>query len=165
MKLIVLLILLPLALLRAEAPPLGDEYGVVIKPATFWIGPPNRENAMPFLRIPKGTHVRIIEEEGDYYRVNHKDLIGYVERKLVQKLGESNAAPERAPAHTNPSSPFYLVETATSLRETPDSKAPVLLRLPAQGRVEVLEKSEKYWWKVRYKDKTGWAKAALLNPE
>jgi SH3-like domain-containing protein len=171
MKLTVLLIFFSLALLRAETLAAGDEYGIVLKPATFWIGPPDKENAMAFLRIPQGTQVRIIEEEGDYYRINHKDLIGYVERKLVQKLDENGAAKE-TPAPVNPpipspshTSPFYLVTTATSLRDSPDSQASVLLRLPPEGRVELLEKTDKYWWKVRYKEKTGWAKAALLNAE
>lgn len=170
MKLTVLLISFSLALLRAETLPAGDEYGIVLKPATFWIGPPDKENAMAFLRIPQGTQVRIIEEEGDYYRINHKDLIGYVERKLVQKLDENGAAketsaPAPAPLAPTPTTPFYLVATATSLRDSPDSRASVLLRLPPEGRVELLEKTDKYWWKVRYKEKTGWAKAALLNAE
>ena len=163
MKLTVLLISFSLALLRAEALPAGDEYGILLKSATFWIGPPHKENAMAFLRIPQGTQVRILEEEGDYYRVNHKELIGYVERKLVQKIGENSVAKETpAPA---PTSSFYRIASATSLRDSPDSKASILLRLPPEGRVELLEKTDKYWWKVRYKEKTGWAKAALLNAE
>ena len=160
-----------------------EEFGVLLKSTTFWIGTPEEEGAMAYLKIPEGTKVKILSEEGKYYRVNHKDLIGYVESKVVKKIIPGEEDQPRAsskpapPVHDKPAtivkpSPpppsgtgYYLVTTRTSLREGPDSDTAVLLRLPEGDRVEVLESSGKYWWKVRYKTTTGWAKAALLREE
>ncbi|MBK8490691.1 MAG: SH3 domain-containing protein [Saprospirales bacterium] len=159
-----------------------EEFGVLLKSTTFWIGTPEEEGAMAYLKIPQGTKVKILSEEGKYYRINHKDLIGYVESKSVRKVipGSEDPSPTVSkpapPAHekpktVKPSLPsssgtgYYRVMDRTSLREGPDSDATVLLRLPEGDRVEVLESSGKYWWKVKYKTTTGWAKAALLREE
>ena len=162
-----------------------DEFGIVLKTATFYIGLPEKEGAMAYLRIPEGTLVKILEEEGAYYRINHKDLIGYVEQKLVKKVppmeeGEPVAQVVKTPAPVEkpivkpgtmpPSKPsggagVYQVTEKTSLRQSPDSQSEVLLRLPIGGKVEVLEKTDQYWWKARYDGRTGWVKCALLRKE
>lgn len=162
-----------------------EEFGVLIKSATFWIGTPEEGGAMPYLKIPQGTKVVILAEEGKYFRINHKDLIGYVESKAVRiitpgeeepKPASSKPAPQVKPKEEKavrpipPSPPssgagFYLVTERTSLRDGPDSQATVILRLPVDGKVEVLDATGKYWWKITYSGKTGWAKAALLRKE
>lgn len=163
---------------------LAEEFGIVTQAATFWIGLPGKENALAYLKIPEGTLVKILEEEGIYYRINHKDLIGYVEQKLVKKvpdvvetMQETKVTDPTPPPAGKPASKIaavvqkdpgpgsYLVTQETSLRESPDSQARVLYRLPVDGRVEVLEAAGKYWWKAAYKGKTGWVKCALLLKE
>ena len=57
----------------------------------------------------------------------------------------------------------YLLTDATSLREGPDHTTHVLLRFVPGNQVKVLEKTNKFWWKVTYKNKIGYAKAALLK--
>jgi hypothetical protein len=57
------------------------------------------------------------------------------------------------------------VTQSTSLRVQPDSQSGVILRLRPDDRLEVLDDSGKWWWKVRHEGKTGWAKAALLRAE
>ncbi|MCB0633449.1 MAG: SH3 domain-containing protein [Saprospiraceae bacterium] len=59
----------------------------------------------------------------------------------------------------------YSITTATSLRQDADSKAKVLLRLQPGDRVEVLDTTDQWWWKVRFKEKTGYAKALLMQQE
>jgi uncharacterized protein YgiM (DUF1202 family) len=151
-----------------------DPYGIVIQVTTLWIGVPGTAEAMAFLRIPEGTQVRILEDASKYYKIAHNELIGYVDRSHVQPAGAKNATltanvakPQiqttQSPKPTYSSSASYVVTQATSLRTGPDSQNPVILRLPEGGGIEVLEKTEKYWWKVTYKGKTGWAKAALLE--
>ncbi len=51
----------------------------------------------------------------------------------------------------------------TSLRQTADSKAKVLLRFAKGDVVSVLEKTNVYWWKVEFKGQVGWVKARLLK--
>jgi len=155
---------------------IADDLGVITQAATFWIGTPEKSGAMAFLRIPEGTEVKILGEEGNYYRINHKDLIGYVDSKAIRKLNSDveeepptsvqRSSPKKKIAHSHSTysgRDFYRITHRTSLRENPDSKATVLLRLPEQGRVQVLESSGKYWWRVKYKGTIGWAKAALLQ--
>jgi hypothetical protein len=153
----------------------GEErIGIVIEPTVLYIGHPERENAMPYLRIAQGTEVKIIGEEAPFFKIVHKELIGYVSSKTVKPLDELDtpaAAPresEEKPHFTAPvaaGSGDYTLTQETSLREGPDSKARVLARFDAGDRVEVLDDSGKYWWKVVYNGKTGWAKAALLRKE
>lgn len=154
----------------------GEErMGIVIEPTVLYIGHPERENAMPYLRIAQGTEVKIIGEDAPYFKIVHKELIGYVRSKAVkplEELDEPVASPPQAveekPRYSTPffaESGYYTLTDETSLREGPDSKAKVLARFDAGDRVEVLDDSGKYWWKVVYNGKTGWAKAALLRKE
>lgn len=164
---------------------LVEELGILLKSATFYIGIPEKSGAMAYLKIPEGTIVRILEAEGAYYRINHKDLIGYVEQKLVKKVPPAAETAKESPTVGNvppPQKPVpdkspeptvakksvsasYLVTEKTSLRADPDSEAEVLLRLPVDGKVIVLDNTGKYWWKASYNGKTGWVKCALLRKE
>lgn len=148
--------------------------GVVVEPTVLYIGHPDRENAMAYLRIPQGTEVKIIGIEASYFKILHKELIGYVKSKAVKPLDEADepaATPKPAevqPRYDEPvaaRSGYYTLTDETSLREGPDSKARVLARFDVGDRVEVLDDSGKYWWKVVFNGKTGWAKAALLRKE
>ncbi|MCB0550247.1 MAG: tetratricopeptide repeat protein [Phaeodactylibacter sp.] len=58
---------------------------------------------------------------------------------------------------------FFQVTKATSLRERPTSSSSVLRRLAEGDRLQVIEKTEYYWWKVRDNGRTGYVKAQLLE--
>ena len=181
MKYTLLLLALPLLAFATDTKNrsvLEDPYGVVTQATTLWIGVPGTADAMAFLRIPEGTQVRILEDASKYYKIAHNELIGYVDRSHIQPAGTKNIAlsaseanPQAKPTLTKKESPkptysassSYVVTQVTSLRTGPDSQNQVILRLPEGAGVEVLEKTGKYWWKVTYKGKTGWAKAALLQ--
>lgn len=64
---------------------------------------------------------------------------------------------------SNPASNIYQVTQATSLREGSHHTTNVLLRFNPGDQVEVLEKTDHWWWKVQYNGKIGYAKAALLK--
>lgn len=61
-----------------------------------------------------------------------------------------------------PSIGAYKITEATSLREGPTHTTRILARFNSGDAVEVLEKTDEFWWKVRYKGKVGYAKAAAL---
>lgn len=169
----------------ASKGPTADELGILVQAATFWIGLPEKPGAMAYLIVPEGTVVKILGEEGAYFRVNHKDLIGYLEQELVQRvepdlepdperpvnveppfprtISENRPAPYAAPMKAR--TDYFVVTEKTSLRESPDSQAEVLLRLSVDAKMEVLDSSGKYWWKVQYNGRTGWVKSALLRKE
>lgn len=180
----ILIIIRPAGAWASKGPAI-DDLGILIRAATFWIGLPEKPGAMAYLIVPEGTVVKILGEEGAYFRVNHKDLIGYLEQKLVQRvepdlepdperpvnveppfprtISENRPAPYAAPMKA--STDYFVVTEKTSLRESPDSQAEVLLRLSVDAKMEVLDSSGKYWWKVQYNGRTGWVKSALLRKE
>lgn len=55
------------------------------------------------------------------------------------------------------------VKTATSLRETPAQNAAVLIKIPADSLVEILEKTNEQWWKVKYWKRVGYVNVAALS--
>lgn len=74
------------------------------------------------------------------------------------------STPPTQPAATDlETSTKFMLKEATGMRESPTHTARTLLRFEAGDKVELLEKTDEFWWKVRYKNKTGYAKAALLE--
>lgn len=57
----------------------------------------------------------------------------------------------------------YQLTQATSLREGSHHTTGVILRFSAGDEVEVLEKTDRWWWKVRFNGQVGYAKSALLK--
>jgi len=51
----------------------------------------------------------------------------------------------------------------TSLRENPNSKSQVILRLQVDSKVYVLDDSRSWWAKVKYQEKVGWVKKSYLK--
>lgn len=161
-----------------------DDTGIILSSADFWIGIPDEQNAMPFLKIPEGTKVKILDLEKEFYKIEHRNMLGYVKKHLV-KIVESESVivreepetttpePETAPVRQVKKSetkyyppvgaPQYSVTRATSLRTEPNSQAKVILRFEPGDQVQVLESTGKYWWKVKFRGETGWAKSALLK--
>lgn len=164
----------------------ANDTGVLLETAEFWVNMPMDENASPLLRISKGTKLKILERGDFYFKVIHRNLVGYVEQRVVNVIEAVPAEPAdqlvargvdlpdaveekkvEMPsfevAFEEEEAPDYMVTKETSLRQQPDSKARVLVRLPYGGKLKVLDSSGKWWWKVEYKGRTGWAKAALLE--
>lgn len=59
---------------------------------------------------------------------------------------------------------LFSLTQKTSLREDATSKSSVITRLDVGDQVLVLEETSKFWWKVKMGERTGWVKAALLQP-
>lgn len=57
---------------------------------------------------------------------------------------------------------YYMTES-TSLRVGPHHTTDVILRLRPGYEVEVLEQTGRWWWKVRYQDRVGYAKSFLME--
>jgi len=58
----------------------------------------------------------------------------------------------------------YQLTAATSFRKGPHHTHRVFLRFAPGDQVEVLEKTDKWWWKVRFRGQVGYVKAQLLTP-
>lgn len=64
---------------------------------------------------------------------------------------------------TEPTFGFYRLLDKTSLRQGPTHTTDVLLRFDIGDQVDILEKTNKYWWKARYRNRIGYVKAHLLE--
>ena len=65
--------------------------------------------------------------------------------------------------HRDKSAILYRLSRKTSLRKEPSSSSAVLYRFSLGDRVELLERTSKNWWEVRFKGQRGFVKAALLE--
>jgi len=90
----------------AEAPAGYDEHkapdrektGVVTGLAKFWLGLPGEDGAMPLLNIEPDVRVQLIEPAGDYFKVRHRQLIGFIERQLVVESKPAEAVADEPPS-------------------------------------------------------------------
>lgn len=172
-----LLLYVPVYLLAAGEvdpvpPDTSEGEGVLLADAEFWIGRPDQSSSMVLLVISAGKKVKVSGEYREYYEVWHRNLIGYIAKESVRLLsaeGEERPAPARPKVVRQPEpekkkeAGLYRVTRETSLRTGPDAKEQVILRFRVGDRVEILDDSGYWWWKVRFDGKTGWAKKALLE--
>lgn len=104
--------------------------------------------------LPRDVQSKEVVIERDFIlRKKERDQAGR-EKDLALTMAEKNIAGEQ-----------YLITTATSLRRDADSRSKVILRLQPGDRVEMLETTDQWWWKIRFKGKTGYAKALLMQQE
>lgn len=58
---------------------------------------------------------------------------------------------------------IFSITESTSFRKDATHLSDIILRFASGDEVELLEKTNQYWWKVRFKGRTGWVKAANLQ--
>lgn len=58
---------------------------------------------------------------------------------------------------------IYIITQNTSLRLKPDSSSKVIRRMRVNEKIKVIEKTNKYWWKVNFNGKIGYVKKLLLK--
>ena len=56
----------------------------------------------------------------------------------------------------------FIVTRATSLREAATHESDVIRRFAPGDEVTLLASNHRDWWKVRYKDRTGWVKKTMM---
>jgi len=84
---------------------------------------------------------------------------------------EPAAAPQTPPVtelestETTGAGQMLYMTKATSLREQPSGGAAVILRFEAGDAVQVIEKTNEWWWKVSYQGNVGYAKAHLMSSD
>lgn len=80
--------------------------------------------------------------------------------KPVEKPAETTEAP---PSPSERILPRFMLSKSTSLRKEATHESGVILRLRTGDQVEVLEKTNRFWWKVRFGQQVGFAKASLMD--
>ncbi len=72
--------------IEPETPAGQEKTGRVTSPAKFWLGRPEDKGAMALLNIEPDAEVLLLDQVGDYFKVQHRQLIGYIERRNVQVI-------------------------------------------------------------------------------
>lgn len=70
---------------------------------------------------------------------------------------------EASPSPSEKILPRFMLSKSTSLRKEATHESSVILRLRTGDQVEVLERTNQFWWKVRFRQQVGFAKASLLD--
>jgi hypothetical protein len=128
-------------------------------------------------RISEGTLMEVLEETNKYWwKVNLDGQVGYVKAAYLMMssnpitgtyMEDTNSVNERPTSNYNASNEgtglyYYLIDK-TSLRSEATSQSTVLKRFRAGDEVELIEKTDKYWWKVIFDGQVGYVKAAKLQ--
>ena len=87
-----------------------------------------------------------------------------IKEELSEKGGVDSLAKEERQEIAGAPIGRYVLTAATSFRQKATHESDVLLRFQPNDEVEVLEKTNVWWWRVRYNDRTGYVKARLLRP-
>ncbi len=137
-------------------------------------------------RMFSGTKVKLQEQVNtDWWKVSWGSKTGYMRSEVLQlsgnqyqsivtrmnapnettpqdELSNTEAVPEQAATNTQPLGSFFVTQR-TSFRKAATHKSDVILRFRVGDKVELLEKTNQWWWNVRFDGNTGWVKAALLE--
>lgn len=140
------------------------------------------EQSTVLSNVPEGVQVKVLNSFfEDWWKVYYEDQIGYVQSKYLSfektesvaesktNVNHSDKQVEKYPyaAKKNTSrysqNKVHVLIQKTSLRSSADSQSAVLKRLRVGDEVEVLETSDKWWYKVSCEGKEGWVKKQLLQ--
>lgn len=93
----------------------------------------------------------------------------YEDQSFEEPLGDNTASEDvfdEVPAEGDIAQArgIFLLTQKTSLREEATSGSSVMKRLDVGEQVLLVEETNKFWWKVKFGERIGFVKAALLEP-
>lgn len=106
------------------------------------------------------TELEIIEESGDWYKVNHGNNTGYVKKEYVKvkETTENNTNPtteEVSNTVTEETTGKSITKVKSKLRLIPSMNANIIENIEANEEITIISKTNK-WVFIDYKDVTGW---------
>ena len=106
------------------------------------------------------TELEIIEESGDWYKVNHGNNTGYVKKEYVKvkETTENNTNPtteEVSNTVTEETTGKSIIKVKSKLRFIPSINANIIENIEANEEITIISKTNK-WAFIDYKDVTGW---------
>lgn len=106
------------------------------------------------------TELEIIEESGDWYKVNHGNNTGYVKKEYVKvkETTENNTNPtteEVSNTVTEETTGKSIIKAKSKLRLIPSINANIIENIEANEEITIISKTNK-WAFIDYKDVTGW---------
>ena len=123
--------------------------------------------------MQKWDEVLVLEKtNSSWWKIRHEGMEGYVKSAMLNPRPENYVRPEQMdpPAPRPDTKPVYMpslgkyeVVESTSLRAEPTHKSRSKLRLRKGKVIDLLEKTNKFWWKVEVNGLVGYCKAANLQ--
>ena len=106
------------------------------------------------------TELEIIEESGDWYKVNHGNNTGYVKKEYVKvkETTENNTNPtteEVSNTVTEETTGKSIIKVKSKLRLIPSINANIIENIEANEEITIISKTNR-WAFIDYKDVTGW---------
>ncbi len=130
--------------------------------------------------MKKWDEVLVLEKtNSSWWKIRHGKFEGYVKSAMLNPRPDNYVRPEVVeeappkppvvapkPAPSGSSLGVFVVNESTSLRSGPTHESNSLVRVRSGAKVNLLEKTNQFWWKVETNGQTGYIKAAnLSSPE
>ncbi len=109
--------------------------------------------------IPKNTSIEILDKSiSGWYKVKYKNQTGYISSKYVTLNNNSNNS-------TPTTSDKGTTTDNLNFRKSASTSSIILATIPKNTSIEILDKSISGWYKVKYKNQTGYisSKYVTLN--
>ncbi|WP_434793959.1 hypothetical protein TPDSL_05040 [Terrisporobacter petrolearius] len=103
--------------------------------------------------IPKNTTIEIVSKSNSkWYKVKYKGNTGYVSKDYVKLNGSSsnNETP------STPSSEKGVTSANVNFRKSASTSSSIIATIPKNTTIEIVNKSNSKWYKVKYKGNTGY---------
>ena len=122
--------------------------------------------------IPKNTSVEILDKSiSGWYKVKYKNQTGYISSKYVtlNNNNSNNNSNSNSNSNSNNSTPTTSDKGTTTdnlnFRKSASTSSSILATIPKNTSIEILDKSISGWYKVKYKNQTGYisSKYVTLN--
>ena len=120
--------------------------------------------------IPKNTSVEILDKSiSGWYKVKYKNQTGYISSKYVTLNNNNSNNNSNSNSNSNNSTPTTSDKGTTTdnlnFRKSASTSSSILATIPKNTSIEILDKSISGWYKVKYKNQTGYisSKYVTLN--
>ncbi|MBN9648050.1 SH3 domain-containing protein [Terrisporobacter glycolicus] len=133
-----------------NTPPSSSEKGVTTGNLNFRKGASTSSSIIE--TIPKNTTIEVIDKStSGWYKVKYKGNTGYVSKDYVKLNGSGSDD------NTPPSSSEKGVTSANvNFRKSSSTSSSIIATIPKNTTIEIVNKSNSKWYKVKYKGNTGY---------
>ena len=109
--------------------------------------------------IPKGKTIEILDKSNtSWYRVRYNGKIGYVSSQYISINGNSNSN-----NNTSITSQKGVTTANLNLRRGTSTSSKILTTIPKGKTIEILDRSNASWYKVKYSGKTGYVSSKYIR--
>jgi len=109
-------------------------------------------------QINPGESYPLIEQTGDWYKIDFKGQVGYVSAGFVTVSGGALSAPASEPAAAPADALQFTALYTVRLRSAPDTNAETLTRIPFNAIAQAIGRTaDNAWVQLVYEGQTGWA--------